>query len=71
MLRQGVEPLAVPLPEPSGEVADTTGAGDAFAAGFLDARLGGADDVEAVAAGHRLAAAVLGQPGAALAQESA
>ncbi len=48
-------------------VSDTTGAGDAFAAGFLGALLDGADAVAAVAAGHGLAAAVLGQPGATVA----
>ena len=38
------------------EVVDTTGAGDAFAAGFLDARLDGADVDQAMAAGARHAA---------------
>lgn len=34
---------------------DTTGAGDAFAAGFLSAVLDKAEAVEAVKAGHNLA----------------
>jgi sugar/nucleoside kinase (ribokinase family) len=53
-------------PAPVDEVRDTTGAGDAFAAGFLTAVLDNADPVEAVAAGHRLASRVLAQPGAIL-----
>lgn len=39
-----------------GPVADSTGAGDAFAAGWLAATLAGADPVAATAAGHRAAA---------------
>jgi sugar/nucleoside kinase (ribokinase family) len=45
----------VPVP-PNGPAADTTGAGDAFAAGFLAAVMRGADAVEACAAGHDAAA---------------
>ncbi|MFP5487065.1 MAG: carbohydrate kinase family protein [Acidimicrobiia bacterium] len=45
-------------------VRDTTGAGDAFAAGFLAAWMDGADPVDACRAGHRAAASVLHTPGA-------
>jgi pseudouridylate synthase len=50
---------------PVDEVLDTTGAGDAFAAGFLSAVLDKAEAVEAVKAGHNLAR-VLTEPGATL-----
>jgi ribokinase len=43
---------------------DTTGAGDAFAAGFLVARLSGAGPEEALRAGCRLAAVAVRTPGA-------
>jgi sugar/nucleoside kinase (ribokinase family) len=49
---------------PPVSVVDTTGAGDAFAAGFLGARDDGAGVEAAVAAGHAAAARVVGGPGA-------
>ena len=53
----------VPVP-PAPPARDSTGAGDAFAAGFLAARMRGAAPVEAVMAGHALARSVLFSPGA-------
>jgi sugar/nucleoside kinase (ribokinase family) len=55
----------VPVPQLA-TVADTTGAGDAFAAGFLAALAAGAGPTDAAVAGNRLAARVLTQPGASL-----
>jgi ribokinase len=51
--------VAVPV-----EVVDTTGAGDAFAAGLLSARLAGADRREALEAGCAAAARTVAQLGA-------
>lgn len=73
IVKNGTEPTeihatattTVPVP-PVDEVRDTTGAGDAFAAGFLSAVLDNADTVEAVEAGHTLAGRVLSEPGATL-----
>lgn len=43
---------------------DTSGAGDAFNAGYLDARLRGAEPAEAARAGHALAGWTIMRPGA-------
>ena len=61
--RPGRPPSSVPA-ERVEDVRDTTGAGDAFAAGTLAAWIAGADVVSACSAGHRLAASVLAVPGA-------
>jgi sugar/nucleoside kinase (ribokinase family) len=75
VVKNGVEPTEVHFAgdksatvrvPPVDEVRDTTGAGDAFVAGFLSAVLENADAVEAVEAGHNLARKVLTEPGATL-----
>lgn len=59
VLRAGHDPIEVEAVAVEG-VRDTTGAGDAFAAGLLLALGDGADGVEATRAGHLLAAEVIG-----------
>lgn len=63
--REGFETIAVERIRP----VDTTGAGDAFNAGYLVARLANIAPAEAVLAGHRLACHVIGQRGALIPME--
>ncbi|SEQ26999.1 Sugar or nucleoside kinase, ribokinase family [Devosia sp. YR412] len=63
----GRDGVRVELPAPSVSVVDTTGAGDAFAAGFIAAHLSGADEAGAlargIAAGSKAVQSIGGQPG--------
>jgi ribokinase len=52
------------VPAPAADPVDVTGAGDAFAAGYLLARADGAEPAEAAAAGTALAARAVATPGA-------
>lgn len=61
LLGPGARPLDL---APAPRVVDSSGAGDSFDAGYLAARLKGADPEAAARAGHRLAAAVVGHHGA-------
>jgi 2-dehydro-3-deoxygluconokinase len=54
---------AVPA-EPVARVVDSTAAGDSFNAGYLAARLAGLEPDVAARQGHRIAARVIGHPGA-------
>ena len=51
---------------PVANIVDTTGAGDAFAAGFLPAYVSSRNIVDAITVGHSIAARVLRSPGATL-----
>ena len=53
----------LPTP-PVSDLRDTTGAGDAFNAGYLAARVSGLDAAQSVRAGQRLAGVVLASFGA-------
>lgn len=59
----------IPTP-PLTDIVDTTGAGDGFNAGYLAARVAGGDAASCVAAGQRMAAAVLARHGALAAKEA-
>ncbi|MFC6981086.1 sugar kinase [Microbulbifer taiwanensis] len=63
LLQYDGELSAIDVP-PVADVVDTTGAGDAFNAGYLAARLQGAEPESAVCAGNRCAAAVIRHRGA-------
>lgn len=63
ILVPGAAALTVPVPSAL-PARDSTGAGDAFAAGFLAARMHGAHPAAAAMAGHSLARTVLLSPGA-------
>ncbi|MEJ3403590.1 PfkB family carbohydrate kinase [Rathayibacter sp. YIM 133350] len=56
--------LAEVAVDPVESIRDLTGAGDAFAAGFLAARLAGTTLADACLRGHAVAASVLASPGA-------
>jgi 2-dehydro-3-deoxygluconokinase len=56
--------------EPVAAVVDSTAAGDSFNAGYLAARLLGADPQAAARLGHRLAARVIGHSGAIIPAEA-
>jgi sugar/nucleoside kinase (ribokinase family) len=60
--------VQVPV-EPVAGVRDSTGAGDAFAGGWLSAMIEGAGPVQRVERGHALARQVLSSPGAGLEDE--
>jgi ribokinase len=62
VLRRGAEPVDVPARPAT--VIDPTGAGDAFAAGYLATMMAGGDDAACAAAGVAAAAEAVGRPGA-------
>jgi ribokinase len=55
---------SITVPTVARPPVDSTGAGDAFAAGLLAARLAGADVAASLAAGNRLAGEAISHPGA-------
>ncbi len=69
ILRPDAEPLRMAAGE-TGPAKDTTGAGDSFNAGYLAARLDGAEPEAAVRAGRRLAGEVVRHIGAIIPREA-
>jgi sugar/nucleoside kinase (ribokinase family) len=63
LLSPGEDEVCVPVAA-ADQVRDTTGAGDAFAAGYLAGALRGADPIACVRLGNASAARVLANPGA-------
>lgn len=63
MIRFDGKTVHTAMPE-ADKVVDTSGAGDSFNAGYLAARLRGVAPLQAAAAGHLLAMAVIGHHGA-------
>jgi sugar/nucleoside kinase (ribokinase family) len=63
----GRDGVRLELPAPVVTVVDSTGAGDAFAAGFIAAHLAGDDEATAlgkgIAAGAKAVQSIGGQPG--------
>jgi sugar/nucleoside kinase (ribokinase family) len=62
VLRRGAEPVDVPAA--TGVAVDQTGAGDAFAAGYLAALVRGEDDAACAQAAVRAATEAVSRPGA-------
>ena len=62
VVRRGAEPLDVPAS--TAVPVDQTGVGDAFAAGYLAAHVGGEDDLACARAAVRAAAEAVSRPGA-------
>lgn len=66
VMRHREREMAVPVSDLGARALDTTGAGDAFAAGFLASILGGESLLAAVERGHALAGRVITSVGASL-----